>query len=396
MRKTALRPAAALAAAVVASTVCGAARADDPATAAPSAPGLEYTLASGGVRITDGAGTRDLPIADCEPKALAREGDRVYVACGASGIAILDARDPRNPIVAARAPTDGDAVALHVVDGKVWVEIAHVEARPASALLRAARPVEGQSPPRGASGDAGQPDMPAGQARRSLVAPPRRGGLWEVDVGTRAFLPIGNIGFGLLGSGALAYRFLAPVAIHAELAPVGIAGGKQGTIGTAGAHAIVALDTQLFEIGLGVGAATLNSPVTEATSSLSFAQAARIGARDGLAFSYRSNIVVDNDKFQLGAVSVSLQVGLAPSWWFLVAGAGGPVGFAQGDLGIRYLVHGDLGPGSLLLTGTLGGAGVFKSVKSSTTTQGSFTYYRTVKSADYAGPALGVGIEWRL
>jgi hypothetical protein len=218
-----------------------------------------------------------------------------------------------------------------------------------------------------------------------------------VDLGAHAFLPIGNIGFGLLGAGSAGYRFEAPVAAYAELTPFGVAGGKQGTVGTAAVHGIVALDTQLFELGLGFGAATLNSPTTDATSSMSFAQKARIGARDGLALFYRSNIVVDNDKFALGALDVTLQIAASQKWWLLFRGGGGPIGYAYGDLGVKYLVHGDLGPGSLLVTGSLGGAGMFKETRGFVTfPAGGYSYYAVQKSADYAGPALGFGVEWRL
>jgi hypothetical protein len=353
------------------------------------------------LRITEGGTARDVPLPDCEPRALAREGAQVYVACGPSGLLLLDATDPRKPTVAARVPTDGDAVGLHLVDGKVWVQIAYVEARPAATLLRAARPAQVPgaplpSRPAGLEPAAEQGTAPA--RGRPLVAPPRLGNLWEIDVGTHAFLPIGNIGFGLLGAAGAAYRFEAPVAIYADLAPIGVAGGKQGTIGTAGAEALVALDTQLFELGLGFGGVTLNSPTTDSTGSMAFAQKARLGARDGLAFFYRSTVVVDNDKFALGSLDGFVQIPMSQRWWLLAGGGGGPVGYAYGDLGVRYLIRGDLGPGSLLLTGTMGGAGVFKTTRTLTTytVSGGYSYYSIAKSADYAGPSLGISLEWRL
>jgi hypothetical protein len=67
---------------------------------------------------------------------------------------------------------------------------------------------------------------------------------------------------------------------------------------------------------------------------------------------------------------------------------------------VRYLIRGDLGPGSFLLTGTIGGAAVFKSTRTLTTYNNggtsSYSFYTISKSADYGGPALGLTAEWRL
>lgn len=404
--KLSRRVAPALFTALCASLSASTALADEPAATTSENPSppvpapLQYTLAPGGLRIVDASGTRDFPIPECEPKAIARAGNQVVVACGESGIVSLDATDPKAPTITGRAATDGEAVALHVVDGKVWVEIARVEARPASAILRGGRIVAGPSPTAASSSppSPGAAAVTDGAAKPSLVAPPRRAEQWELGASARAFLPIGNIGFGTVASASVAYRFDAPIAVYGEVAPLGVAGGKEGTIGTAAGHGIVALDTQLFELGLGAGAATLNDPKTDKTSSVSFAQLARIGARDGLSLTYRSNVVVDEDKFELGSIRATAQVALNPRWWLLLDGGGGPTGFAYGDVGIKYLVAGDLGPGSLLLTGTVGGAGVFKSTRTLTQLGGpsSGAYWAVGKSADYAGPALGFALEWRL
>ena len=142
---------------------------------------------------------------------------------------------------------------------------------------------------------------------------------------------------------------------------------------------------------MGTGGANQGASSSDSTTSVSFAQTARLGALDGLALFARTNVIVDNDRFVLGSVAVTGQAGLGGRWWLLLSGGGGPIGFAYGDLGVKYLVLGDLGPGSFFLTGTLGGAGIFKRTRTFVN-----TYYVTAKSADYAGPALGLGLEWRL
>jgi hypothetical protein len=353
------------------------------------APTVEYAIAPGGLHMKLPGGDRDVPLPDCEPKAIARDGARVYVACGASGVLVLDATTPQAPVVSSRIPTEGDAVAFHTDSGKIWVELMHLEARPVDALARAARTTlerPGPALPAPAAGSA-----PLGQAPSSLLSPPRQTGIWELQVDTHLFLPLGNIGFGALNSASVGYRLDVPIAIYADLSPLGVGFGKQGTIGTAAGHGIVALDTHLFEAGLGLGAATLNEPQAEASTSVSFAQHARIGARDGLALVVRSSIVVNNDKFALGALTATGQAPLSRRWWLLVRGGGGSIGFAFGDLGVRYLVSGDLGPGSLFLVGTAGGASEFK-------TRACPRQSSTCKriSATYTGPSIGLGLEWRI
>jgi hypothetical protein len=331
-------------------------------------------------------GLREINVPGCSPKAIAREGARLYVACGASGIVVLDATTPASPVVSSRIPTDGDAVAFHTVDGRVWVEIAHVSARPVDALASAARAVDGVAPPTPPSATApSSPEAPA-----SSMAPPRRTDIWEMTIDTRSFLPIGNIGFGTVGGASLTRRFDLPLAVRAEVSPLGVGFGKQGTIGTAAGHALVALDTQLFEAGLGVGAATLNDPSGTASSSISFAQGLRIGARDGIALAVRSNIVVDRNRFELGSMTGDGQIPIARRWWLLIRGGGGPIGFAYGDLGVRYLIAGDGGPDSIYLAASAGGAGVFRERRCP-----PLPAPCTERSATYAGPALGLGVEWR-
>src|SRR5688572_8019136 len=99
------------AAGVLGSSVVAAHADETPANVADPA----YTIVPGGLQITNGGAARTLPLPDCEPRAIAREDDRVYVACGASGLLLLDAADPVNPRAFARVPTDGEAVAFHVV-----------------------------------------------------------------------------------------------------------------------------------------------------------------------------------------------------------------------------------------------------------------------------------------
>src|SRR5262245_60509609 len=59
------------------------------------APVAEYTIAPEGLIVKTPAGARTLTLPDCAPKAIIRDGAQVYVACGASGILLLDATNPQ-------------------------------------------------------------------------------------------------------------------------------------------------------------------------------------------------------------------------------------------------------------------------------------------------------------
>ena len=222
------------------------------------------------------------------------------------------------------------------------------------------------------------------------------GDVWEVAIGTYLFLPLGNLGFGALGHGKVTRRFEAPVALHFDLAPIGVASGKGGAIGTVVGTGTVSFDTSVFELGLGIGAATVHDRGSRA--SLALSQLARIGALDGLALFVRSTIVIERSEFQsdgeftLGGLEITGQIPLHPEWQLLLRGGGGSAGFAYGDIGARHR----LGPGprAMGITGAVGGASVFGSTKcEAPTTPGSFS--SGCQSRTYGGPALHIAADWR-
>jgi hypothetical protein len=227
---------------------------------------------------------------------------------------------------------------------------------------------------------------------------------------TSAFATMGNLGVGQLGSASVAYRFEAPIVVRAEMAPFGIAGPTSFTsssgVETGGhsvtvfaSHFVLGLDTELVEVGLGVGGASVNQNSTfgvggvPATGAFSLAEEARLGARDGLAVSIETSAIAVNDKFQLGYFVGSLQIPFSRTIMLVVRGGGGNVGFAYGDLGIRVLVHGDGSKGTLALTGFAGGALIQENL-CSTNPDSSFAF--SCNSASLGGPSLGGGVEWKL
>jgi hypothetical protein len=377
----------------------------------------------------------------CEGRSALRQGAKLFVACGPAGVVEINLSDPAAPRRAGTMRVDGDATSLFLRDGRVWVEVAHVDARPVSidtprAVTAAqaplpqrdvALPSEGlaplpppRPPPQASptkpqanirteSGDLSQSETrneTPSKETPSLVAPPRRGDLWELSFLTGAFLALGStLGGGTLGSASVTYRFGAPIVLRASLSPFGIAGPSPssggGAITTFGAHVLVGLDTQFVEVGLGVGGATVNQNtnqnfsnpiVTPDTGGVTIVEAARIGAHDGLALNFETSAISANGQFNLGYFVSSVQIPVSRTAMLVIRGGGGVVGFAYGDIGVRVLVAGDGGKGTIALTGFAGGAAIMVDLCSTNPDPPNAT---SCNNGTLAGPSLGGGIEWR-
>lgn len=374
---------------------------------AASAEQASYEVVGAALRVRAVAGVpHDVPLG-CEGRGLLRVGTKLYVACGAAGVARLDVADPAVPVLEGRIPVDGEAVSVFLLGGKPWVEIARREARPVETAVQTA-PVAGApapapppAPPVVATPRESGPSA-AARPTESRVAPPRVGDVWDVAVAAQLFLPFGTIGFGALGEAEVVKRFDIPLAVHLQAKPAGFGAGKQGGVGTAVGVGVVALDTQFLELGLGLGAATVNdrsysSTGTLATeaSSVVVAQLVRIGARDGLAFDARATVIVRRDNFQFGTFDGAMQVPIANRWHFVTGGGGGVVGYGYGHAGARYRLSETTKEGAFAVTGSAGVAGVFGAGTCVTVPSGGYTYQQCTDRS-YIGPALRVGLEWRL
>jgi hypothetical protein len=394
------------------------ARAQEPPEAPAAAP--EYTLDGNLLRIVAG-GTAAVVDLGCQGRATLRTAGKLLVACGTAGVVQVDVSDPTSPQREGSMQVDGDATGLFVRDGRVWVEISHVDARPVRIDAQTSSAAPTPTTERGAP-----PERETAVARAverespSIMAPPRQANLWELSLETSAFVAIGALGAGVLGSASVAYRFDAPFVVRAEVAPFGIAGptsasnetsfgpvtsgqtpqNNQGgrTITTAAAHLLAGIDTQFIEVAVGAGSATVNQNTgffngVPDTSAFSIAESARIGARDGLSLTLESSVIAANKQFNLGYFVSSLQIPLSRTAMLVVRGGGGDVGFAYGDLGVRVLMRGDGGRGTVALTGFVGGASIMVDLCSSNTLP---PFTEACNSSNLGGPSLGGALEWKL
>jgi hypothetical protein len=80
--------------------------------------------------------------------------------------------------------------------------------------------------------------------------------------------------------------------------------------------------------------------------------------------------------------------------WLLFEGGGGSAGYGYGEIGLRSLLRGNGQQGSLFLSVTLGGQGVFE-FRTRMCVQVDFAF-PCEDDQIYAGPMLGIGAEYRL
>jgi hypothetical protein len=155
------------------------------------------------------------------------------------------------------------------------------------------------------------------------------------------------------------------------------------------AGVVVGYDDRLFEVGLGAGILTVNDPASstrEPGPGISIIQLARLGAHDGFSFEVRNSFVAFEGQFMHGNTRVQVQIPLLHRAWLILRGGGGRVGHGHGDAGLRLLLRGNGGPGSLFFPPAVGGDYVFGSRRCS-------EYYCDVS---YGGPMIGADLEWRL
>lgn len=389
---------------------------------APDAP-VSYQFSNQQLRVTQGdfAGVIDL---GCEPRAALRWRDIVYVACGTAGVVQIDITHVLAPRIVGVSPVDGSATDVSLRGKGVWVEASKPDSAEAMAPATPFTLVLAPTPPE-------QPavvEPPAVPRKPSIIAPDRRSG-FEGFIGVAGLLGVqGTAGVGgLLGQASVTYRAPWPIMVRAELAPFGFVGpridttGSSSTLGASSSttegvavvsagHVLAGLDTHYFELGVGGGGATVNEPPatrttifvpgpfggsspppTPSTTSPLFLTSMRVGAHDGLAFELLTSILTA-DSVRLGAIRTTFQIPLSATMMLLLRGGGGNIGYWYSDLGLRGLLRGDGGHGTVALVGWFGAAHVGLDVCSANPDP---PFTKACNTASVTGPSLGFGLEWR-
>jgi hypothetical protein len=444
-------------------------------------------------------GQRDTLGRRCDRRAAELDVNRTLIACGSAGLWVVERSPDGSFVLAAVQDLGGDVVGLFARDGRIWAEVARLEARPvlratgstgsfpgpaaapAGSPPKAAAPAAAPTAPAAAPAAAEAPDLapegrvtevgigevvvdlgqadgvrpgdrielsvlvtetiggqtatdrqiaaigvvrtvapdfsrvdlglnervPLGASARlvergkteSRLAPPRASGLWELMLRLRPFVALDGLGGGLLTQTSVAYRFESHFALAAEVHPFGFASGKGAdklTLVPAAAFLSAGYDHHVFGVGLGLGFQTVHDTEfeTESGSGTLVTQRLRLGARDGLMLDLRNDVVLFHSQFDFSGFVGSGMIPVGSRAWLLFEGGGGSAGYAYGEIGLRSLLRGNGQHGSLFLSVTLGGQGVFE-FRTKTCVQGDFAF-PCEDTQIYAGPMLGVGVEYRL
>ena len=262
--------------------------------------------------------------------------------------------------------------------------------------------------------------------RTSKVYPRHLEHAGEVTVTFRPLLSVGSdSGFGTLSDLAISYWGAGWFA-GLTLQPMGIGGSDGEKVVTAAMTAEGGFDSRAFGIGLGVGFSATNgdmdsllgssvayadvessdgagtetdNPKWDDRSKAAFtlAQVIRLGARDGLNFAVRNTLVFQENKdvydgdedpgFVWGEATMRFTIPLAMRTDLFLEGGGGFIGFWYGAIGVHSWVLGNGEPGSVGLSASVGGAGIWAQQVSANKDN--------LRDIYIGGPMIGLGLTYR-
>ncbi len=219
-----------------------------------------------------------------------------------------------------------------------------------------------------------------GPYQPNLYFPPRASGTSSYKAHLRPFLPLDTLGVGALIELGASFRLEAPITIDLMVNPIGFGLSSDGHLLSFAASGALSLDMDQFQIGLGVGVARRADSNNQGSFAPALVQLFRLGSVDGFHTQLQLTLFAASDAWEFGSLYVQTQLPLAiilNDTWFLFRAGGGIAGDVYGELGLRLLLSGRGREGSIFITPTIG----IGSINAANTT--------------YAGPMLGVGLEWR-
>ena len=235
----------------------------------------------------------------------------------------------------------------------------------------------------------------------SRVAPPPAGHPVELSATIRPFLPLGDVGLGLLGDFTAVARHGSFMA-RLQFDTLGVGVGLGDPRGYFSGTAILAYEHPFFAAGVGAGVMWNQEATWDASNrdqfgpAFSMAQYVRFGAADGLMLSITNHVALVDDgrctggfngipvscesdrEFHWAALFVDARVPILPRAALVARGGGGKTGTLSVEGGLRLVVRGNGGRGSLFLTPLLGASRL-----------------RGTNGQRNAGPSVALNVEWR-
>lgn len=196
-----------------------------------------------------------------------------------------------------------------------------------------------------------------------------------------------NDGGALLGDVRFRYRARAPIALQLRISPIGFGSSDATTFGVGHGEFGIGYDHRVFGFG-----ATIGATVTEVEDEDSFGSYRttlgvstgvhlRLGPIDGIHAEIGVSYGYTPNGFQWVYARVDASFPLRSRIWLVFTTSGGRTRHGLGAIGLRGLLRGNGGPGTILLTGYFGGGSVFRP-------GASFP-------RGFSGPLIGLGVEAR-
>lgn len=246
----------------------------------------------------------------------------------------------------------------------------------------------------------------------SLHTPPRLGSLTRTSVQLRPFLALSTLGAGTVSQGLVAHQFEGPWTIEAIFDPLAFGIAEEANLLAVTATGLASFDTTLFQVGLGLGATTVDAtafgprdefdesgddPEVETELALALAQKVRLGALDGLHLQVSNSFFLADEAFRYGGTTAQIQIpagSIGESSWLIARGGGSFAGHSFGEVGLRVLSRGNGDRGSVYFTPTVGGANIRGAAEVERQIQPN-PPTTIIEQVSYGGPMIGFEVEWR-
>lgn len=243
------------------------------------------------------------------------------------------------------------------------------------------------------------------------------------------FLGIDSLSGGMLTTALYDRTFDSPMRLEAGFSNIGFIFGRDFAA-PFHANVVPSYDTDYFEVGLGLGYVYSAS---EWRRGLSFLQKVRLGTVDGLSLTVRNSFVYqrarvdprswDNltqkpavkgdpcevsdyydgtleDEFDWEGIDGTISIPLTSRVTLITDWSYSNAGWFYGDVGIRTLVMGNGGQGTLIIPVTVGGVYVrdFSAAGNETycdEASNSWQTFKEYEETDYGGPVVSIGLDYR-
>ncbi len=223
-----------------------------------------------------------------------------------------------------------------------------------------------------------------------------------IKLGVRPFLPLSDRGIGFVMDAGFGYRFSFPLSVDVELSPFTSAFlSDTNTLTFAGAG-IVSYDSDYFQLGIGTGFSRVRVPALFSSKlrndgddvAWSVIQQMRIGSYDGRNVGIQTRFVMlDTWTFDGITLNGQTDMDFLGENWLVGRVDLGLTGQSSFEVGLRMLLRGNGGDGSIFLTPLIGAVLLsYADCPESTNTPNTSV---TCAKKTTGGPMIGASMEWR-